>query len=313
MSSCKTDFNVNAPYKEEYVVYGLLELNQPTQIIKIERVFQNNSSVSASQAAQIQDSLNTPDYLVVKLVELQNGVPQTTTSLTKYYDTHKDPGTFAAPGQYLYNTPQGFALNKNSSYKLTMDNPKTGYHGEATTTIVNDINNQIPKQGSEINLPLTGSSPIEFTEGANATSYDVNIRIPYSERDKKTFALLKRDTLEMNVLQNYTQQGGTIIYYVQGTDFYTFLASSLKADTSIYRNMDSLQFIFTGAGIDLTNYIEVNIPSIGIAQKKPDYTNVSNGLGIFSSRLTSEVKAPLSDKSFAILQTSDITKALNFR
>ena len=314
LSSCKTDFDVNAPYKEEYIVYGLLELHNPVQIIKIEKVFQNNSSVTASQAAQTEDSLNTSDNLVVQLIQYGQDGSKLFVSLVKYYDLHKEPGVFASPGQYLYRTPDGFTLSANAIDTLTIYNPKTGYRGIAGTTVVGDISPQNPTSGTQINLILTGTgSAVAFTEGANATSYDVNIKIPISEWRKQNSQLLRRDTLVFNVVQNYNQQGGLFRQYVQSVDFYNFIRSSLTVDSSIYRKMDSLDFVITGAGTDLTNYIQVNVPTLGIAQKTPQYTNVTNGLGIFSSRLTNEVKAPLSSASFSVLAGSDITKLLNFR
>jgi hypothetical protein len=42
-------------------------------------------------------------------------------------------------------------------------------------------------------------------------------------------------------------------------------------------------FYFYGGAEDLYTYQEVNRPSIGIVQKKPEYTNISDGLGLFSS------------------------------
>ena len=37
---------------------------------------------------------------------------------------------------------------------------------------------------------------------------------------------------------------------------------------------------------ELDNYIQASTPSIGIVQKQSEYTNVSNGVGIFASRNT---------------------------
>ena len=37
---------------------------------------------------------------------------------------------------------------------------------------------------------------------------------------------------------------------------------------------------------DLNTYIKVNEPITGIVQKRPQFTNINNGIGIFSSRYT---------------------------
>ena len=37
---------------------------------------------------------------------------------------------------------------------------------------------------------------------------------------------------------------------------------------------------------DLETYINVNQPITGIVQERPSFTNINNGLGLFSSRYT---------------------------
>jgi hypothetical protein len=315
LTSCKTDFDVNAPYKEQYVVYGLLELHNDVQIIKISKIYQNSSGSTAYQGAKQVDSLYQKEDLDVKLIELQNGNPVNSVSLVKYFSTAKDSGLFASPGQYLFATPSGFKLNASATYKLTIDNAKSKVHCEAQTVLVNDVNTERPNTNSVIGFSNSGQYySVLFNPGANATSYDLNIRIPIAEYRKADSQLVRRDTLNWSIFKNYTEVNGSRINYgIYGKDFYLFMQAFLKVDNSIFRTMDSLDFDFVGAGSDLTNYISVNSPSLGIVQKKPDYTNVSNGIGILSSRLHTHLHAPLSDASFEILQTSDVTAALNFK
>ena len=42
--------------------------------------------------------------------------------------------------------------------------------------------------------------------------------------------------------------------------------------------------MFAVAGDDLNTYMEVSAPSTGIVQEKPSFTNITNGIGIFSAR-----------------------------
>jgi hypothetical protein len=311
--SCKTDFEVNAPYKEQNAVYGLLELNQPTQIIKINKLFQNGNGVTAYQAAGQIDSLYQKDSLIVLLVDNESAIG---THLTRYFDQHKDSGLFASPGQYLYKTPAGFTLNKNDHYTLVISNSRTGVVSTASTAIVGDILQDIPNITTQVNFPNTptGYFRIAFTPGNNAVSYDLNINFSTRVYRKSDSAFLRRETVTWNILKNYSvSPGGKVFYSILGKDFYSYIGASLKPDPSVMRLVDSLDFDFIGAGQELANYISVNTPTLGIVQKKPDYTNVSNGAGIFSSRLHTHVYAPLADPSFDILISSGATKALNFR
>ena len=40
---------------------------------------------------------------------------------------------------------------------------------------------------------------------------------------------------------------------------------------------------------DLATYIALNAPFEGIIQERPDFSNINNGLGLFSSRYTYEL------------------------
>ncbi len=310
--SCSTDFQVNAPYKEENEVFGLLELHNGQQVIKIGKVFQNGPGVSASQAAQHLDSLYQTDSLLVTLTDVNT---QMQTVLHKFYNTQKQPGFFASPGQYLYGTPAGFTLNKADKYMLTILNTKTKVQSQASTVVVGDITPVRPYKGSQVNISnITGFYSINFGVGGNAITYDVNIYIPVKEYSKKDSSLIKSDTLVYNVLTAYTVPAGAsnVVFDFKSVDFYEFIGSKFQADPTVYRKMDSLDFEMTGAATDLANYIAVNTPSQGIVQKQATYTNISNGVGIFSSRLVTHVKAPLTSPSYSLLKTSQYTQGLNF-
>jgi hypothetical protein len=45
-----------------------------------------------------------------------------------------------------------------------------------------------------------------------------------------------------------------------------------------------VDIIIIAAADELNTFINVNRPSTGIIQEKPEYTNIQNGLGIFSAR-----------------------------
>ena len=312
MFSCSTNFNVNAPYKEENAVYGLLEIHNNAQIIKIGKVFQNGQGVSASQAAKQIDSLYQADSLQVTLSDNNTGA---TTRLSKFYNTQKEPGYFASPGQYLYTTPAGFVLDPSHNYQLLIYDPKTKTQSQATTSVVNDIQPIRPYNGSQVSISnITGLYSVNFGAGNNAATYDVDIYIPVHEYRVSDSTLIKTDTLVFNVISAYPVVGAAtnIVHDFKNIEFYQFIGASLKVDPTVFRKMDSLDFEITGAGTAFANYIQVNQPTQGIVQKKPDYTNITNGVGIFSSRLITHIKAPLTLASYQLLNTSQYSKGLNF-
>ena len=103
-SSCSTDFEINAPYKETIVVYGLLNTLDTAQFIRISKAYLGEGN--ALVMAQEPDSINYADILDVKMERWQseNGPVLETFSLQRTDTIPKDEGIFAAPYQVYYRT-----------------------------------------------------------------------------------------------------------------------------------------------------------------------------------------------------------------
>ena len=83
--------------------------------------------------------------------------------------------------------------------------------------------------------------------------------------------------------------GGQIFeYQIYGQAFYQFIGRSVKDDPSIYRESTKfkMDFIFTVGAEEFYTYYLINKPSTSINDNIPDYTNLSSGKGLFSSRST---------------------------
>ena len=107
---------------------------------------------------------------------------------------------------------------------------------------------------------------------------ELNIKNPSDTQIKHVDWVLFKNRITSS-LRGYEQK----ISSIEGHIFYELLNFSLFADTEIKRIPMYCDVDYYGAGEDLYTYIQVNIPSIGIIQKKPEYTNISNGLVLFSS------------------------------
>ena len=55
MGSCSEDFDIAAPYKDITVVYGLMNIGEPVQYIRIQKAFLDPNK-SALEVAKIPDS-----------------------------------------------------------------------------------------------------------------------------------------------------------------------------------------------------------------------------------------------------------------
>jgi hypothetical protein len=78
----------------------------------------------------------------------------------------------------------------------------------------------------------------------------------------------------------------TMTTRLEGEKFFTFLRNSIPKDDTKVRAFENLTLIMTVGSADLETYINVNQPIAGIVQERPQFTNINNGIGIFSSRFT---------------------------
>ncbi|MDQ3072687.1 MAG: hypothetical protein M3Q97_05435 [Bacteroidota bacterium] len=315
---CRKDFEVNAPWKEIHIIYGLMDrydsmglARDTIQYVRITKAFLNEDE-SALTIAQVSDSIYL-DTLDVTLEEWRNGF-KTEYKMLEVYNDNKDSGIFASPGQYLYRTPPGFILKLDASYTIIVLNPKTGVKSTASTPVVNPPYPLFPSTTTKSYTFSKGENAIvNWRPALNAKFYDLKIRMNYSEWNASDSSKIGDYRLNWTLFTFRTDITGQDMRQVfPGDDFYKFIAGQLQPKTGVYRKMGLIDFIIQSGGEEIYTYIQVNRPSIGIVQKKPEYTNVNNGFGIFSSRNTFIITVPLSEKSITTLINQSPTRELGF-
>src|SRR5262245_17610431 len=101
LSSCSTDFDTIADYKEIMVVYGLLDQYQGVQYIKVNKAYlgQGNALIMAHE----KDSINYANVLDVTLEQMDGGNVVATYTLQRDSTSFaKDSGLFNYPYQIFY-------------------------------------------------------------------------------------------------------------------------------------------------------------------------------------------------------------------
>ncbi len=281
-NACKNDIQLNADYKEIMVVYGLLDINDTVHYVRIERAFQNTNA-TAQSIAQKPDSIYF-DTLEVNLVESGTG---TIFHLSKEVTTSKDSGYFQNKVNVLYRFKG--TLNPQRTYTLYAKNPKTNYQATSTTPIVANPTRFIYPAGDTIDLLAGKNMKINFTTGVNAMAYDMFLRFKWNEYDSVTNALLGTKYLDFYLERSLHIRGSISVPEVmestaQTDDIIAFIGGALSAKKGVKRQMTDIDVCHAGAADDLNVYLDISKPSIGIVQKKPEFSNVANGYGIFSSR-----------------------------
>jgi hypothetical protein len=294
-TSCDTDVDIIGNYQDITVVYGLLNQVDSISYIKVNKAFLGEGNVLLM--AQEPDSSSYGNNLDVKIEEYDANLHLTKTFVfdtTTIYD--KDSGTFYYPRQVLYKYVTKNQLSLDATYKLTIHNKSSGKDITSQTPLVSDfaivkplINN--PSKPT-ITFPDNASlKDIEWISAKNGRRYEVVMRFNYKEKFfDNPDTLFKHVNYFFLTQKSKSLEGGEdMLLQFANENFYKFLEATVPYDPDVEQQVDSrvsgtVDFIFSVAGDDFNTYLEVNEPSNSIVQDRPAYTNVTNGIGIFSCR-----------------------------
>ncbi|MBT3302367.1 MAG: DUF4249 family protein [Bacteroidetes bacterium] len=314
--SCDDEFKINADWKDVTIVYGLLNPNEVDSVhyIRINRAYLNENS-NALTLAQIADSTNYADSLFVRLESYRNGNYQQGGDIPFYKvsNDHKDTGIFTNADQYLWASSAQTILDPKNDYKLIITNLVSGKEISSITEIVDDVTPVFPRDGLKVTINPVNDLNIQWLNGENAFFYDITIEVYYNEyvRSKPEEKTKKMITwpIVRSLNPKSTEQSEEMKISVPGENFFELLKDNIEYDMAMEREFLRMDFIFSAGGEEIYNYINVNKPAIGTVQKKPEYTNIENGLGVFSSRNQNVISVKITP--FTLLEIQDHEKTLN--
>jgi len=320
-ASCSTDFEINAPGKDITIVYGLLNTKDQTHYIKITKAFlgEQDALIMAkdSQNSTYGNSLS----VVVEAWNNSNKVKTFTLSKTTIID--KIDGIFYNPNQVLYKfeDPSYFLnTNKGYKYKLVITNNELGKTITGETELVWDVILSYPLPGGQLNfINMDGvyiNSSVKWKTAKNGRIYQPVFRFNYKEViNNQTDTAYKYVDWYIGESRSSDLSGGEqLALNYNGETFFQTLKANIPVNSDMKRYYQSEQIIFTVGTDELTIYIDVNKPSSSIVQERPAYTNITNGVGIFSSRLIKtfdDIK--LSSSTIYQLHFNEYTKDLGFQ
>lgn len=280
--ACENDIDLNTEFVETTVVFGLLDKNSDTQFVKINKTFIDDQ-LSAIDLAKQSDRLFF-DTLEVNLIEGDN---IDTFPLSKIQKP-KDPGLFANDRNDIYYTTA--RLKSNTTYRLSIkkaDSTFTFGQTETIDTVLVDRPRLSLGNNSSvafINRDFRFAPAIfSFVPGKNVAEMEVTGYFHFIE-------IIGNDSIARRVrfpINNFTSPPYETRY--DGERFFNELESQVAPSTNPTRkvipNFNNIEIEIISADADLKFFRELNGPIEGLAQVRPEFTNIENGIGLFSSRL----------------------------
>lgn len=326
-AGCETDLKLTGEHKDITIVYGLLNQNDAEHVLRIQKAFLGEQD--ALVMSQFADS-NYYDTtkITVKLVDSDDQEILFHPVVVE----NKEPGDFYyGQNEVLYKATANLSTDK--VYNLVIEKADPAEATNATTALVQDFTISKPDVApqAKINLLTSQSNyfnyPVQWKAAENGIRHRLTVRFYYREVNLTTLDTVHTyiDWVQAVDDASSAEGGESLQRQLNGEEFFRFLQSNIEVNTSVKRIIgkgiekigptatDHLDFIVDVAGEDFYNYLELNKPSTGLVQEKPAFTNVTNGLGVFSARYSKTVpNKELNTASIEELKSGQYTTELNF-
>lgn len=314
LSSCDNTLNVNAPYKDIPVVNAILNPSDTAQYIKLERVFQSVDQ-SALEVAQVIDSLYYPNAAIALINMNTNerfNLEKVDGNLEGY---PRENGAFINDPNYLYKIRTAeLNLLGGEQYMLEINRSE---NLDLVTSMINVVEEPIiiaPQNSGNLHFSSFNKFSIKVKDSDYGEIMDIVFDIHVTEVDHSNPSLpAVKKKLSWEVVSGWTKND----YKGDGEAFYSFLAGQLEEKEAISRTINSIDLRVIVGGKALREFIKLgsaNLFSITSSEGIPNYSNLSDGIGIFSSRYQYLIEDyGLTVRTIDSLENGVITKKFNFQ
>lgn len=265
-ASCETDVELNAPYKNTTIIYGLLDSDAngdnvsntlDTQWVRINKTFlgegNNNAYAAVRDSSEYQD-----DDFEVKIVQKlddDGDVLQEFELLSKTISNRNLNGIFYGPEQTVYYfVPTAPGLDQNADYRIYLKF-KDGREVSGLTSPVsyNNFSWLTPQQNATLVMAqisinggviYTSESSVRWNAATNANIYDARLRFHYTELlyDNDSWSGAPISTTDKSVdfylgsvEKNTIIPGEQLKISFAGEAFFTFLQNNIEVNNRIRR------------------------------------------------------------------------------
>jgi len=279
--ACSNDFELIEENRDVTIVYGILDLLDTAQYIRVERAFVDQT-INANDLALDPNNFYYPE-LTVNVIGEDGTVYNFNKIDGDAEGLPRREGIFAQSPNILYkiNSDQ-IPLAPGDEYTLQVIRPGELPVVTATTTIVDDGTITAPNSSASLNFDYIQPANFRWSRGDFSAIYDLSLLFRYEERDTELNTPFELKTVLWNIVSNSLTDEAK----VEGISFYSFLNSAIPVDDAKVRRVVNCDVILTSGSEEVRDYISVVQANLGItsSQDIPVYTNLSEGRGLFASR-----------------------------
>jgi hypothetical protein len=340
--ACNNEIEINGEYEDIHIIYSVLNPSQQRQFIRINRAFLTDDNVY--DAALVPDSTNFAHKIDVVVQEFDKNSVLVRTYYLDTIHVQRTGDIFSGGTQpvYYFDAENVFQIlnynsltkdtiwfNPDNSFVLKVNNHQKGLYSEAETQLIPSITINKPSSFSQfISFISDNTINIEIKSSPRGKVYEAKFILYYREEflENPNEQIYKQIEWKLGRLRANRLTGNEDIFisYVPAT-FFSILNSTIPVKDNVKRFFGKpiihglidvhvdVQLVLTVGTDELSTYIDVNSPSSSIIQDRPTFTNISNGIGIFTSKRILKINYELNSLTRSELKNNPLTSPLNFQ
>ncbi len=311
LSACSNELIVTDKWKDISIVWGILSKSDTAHYIRVEKAFLDPNT-SAHDIARIPDSLYYDDA-VVTLKRVNSGQVFTLERINGDLEGYpRETGDFAEIPNYLYKIKANVInLVVGEKYEFSLQKSDQSAPVVAQTIILAKPTLRTPSPGSSLPFKSGSNYKFDWTDVTDAGIYDLKLQFNYVESDSTGNPFVPK-TFEWNIESGIDVSDFTI----NGADFFSAVKANVEEDFDAKRIFKDIDIDVWCGGKELKDFLKIANANSGLTstQDVPVYTNLSDGLGIFTSRNVSYNNGfSLTPQALDSLKNGSITGNLNFK
>lgn len=322
LNSCNDNFNPNGDFKPVTIVYALLDAGETDHYVRIQKAFLDQNT-NALTIAEINDSIYYPDDILVILHNNASGANDTLKRVNAdSLGLVKDTGIFSSQPNILYHLKASLIAGNNYTLSVSSET-KPEENVSASETLIDKPFPTYPSGAGATTIIISDTDGISsnFFPVRAAPVYQIVVRFPYKEWLASNPSDVQFKHIDWIAVNNLSPSNLTALVKLVGLpsrNLFRQLESTLPVGDDYRRQFDAaegLTFFYYAGGEAYYNYIRVQNAQGGITSNEalPNYTNVNNGLGIFSTRsVATTLGVSIKDEDLDSLSCGCITRNLNF-
>lgn len=310
LSACSNDIEVNATGDPVPVVWCLLNPDVNEQYVRLGRSFIPDPNNPDYRPVADSTVWATPAYIYVE--EWLNNVPIKIFRFDPFFGATKDSGYFPKDNLKLYKAD--FKPARLATYRLYVHLPDDKMIISGMTKIPGQPTIYDPQNlpGRKITLQNGVSYTVRWAPGAGEGMYQGQFNFMYSEENGN-------ESSDYQVAMNMEPVLGLgsvtlLTDGLNGNRFLKEMAKQIPVKDGVIRRVCNVQFRLFKAGEELALMTLPDVQGSSISNSLNQYSNLINGIGIFSSLQQVVVNnLELSNSTINELAHSELTKSLRFK